>query len=496
MTTEIRKISISNESISAIFIVIFMALFILVNLTYGFVWSLFILAVAVGFLIAVYSPQSGLLAIIPLTMLFERFFTLQSFYLGRVEYKIYPLDFILAGIILGIIFRILFQKINPAPSYAVSNSRQARISSGRCGIKFELHKADWILIGFIILNFIYFAFSVFILKSDFALSFSTLKNYAFYGLLYFITAILIKDQADLKRIFRFFLAGAIGIIIFIFIGIFRGEGLWTEFTPLSTSGFRILAFTHGLYLTLALIPILLIIAFKESRFQKFLYLISAVWIIGIVGSLMRHLWVSLFLAFILVLFLAGKKYAGNILKTALNFVPVLLIAVLVIIYLSAIFPTSKINYFASGVASVVTQRAQSIESFNEDESFFWRSIVWQSAYEELKNNPFLGIGTGKTIYAETETYKDFIEARNIHNSYLSILLQFGLLGLLGFLYFVYLNVKNLLKNINFTSLSLAGIISLFLIAFLFQPYLETNMLAILFWISLGLTRNLSKFKPI
>ena len=460
---------IANESVSALFIIVFMALFILVNLTYGFAWPLFLLAITVGFLISIYSPQSGLLAIIPLTMLFERFFTLQSFFIGRAEYKIYPLDFILAGIILGIFFRIIFQQI-----------------------KFKLNKADWILIGFIVLNFIYFVFSVLIFKSDFALSFSTLKNYAFYGLLYFIAVILIENAEDLKRLFRFFLAGAIGIIIFILIGAFRGEGLWTEFTPLSTEGVRILAFTHGLYLTLALIPVILIIALKKSANLKLLYTISAIWIIGIIGSLMRHLWVSLFLASLLIIFLAGKKYAKDIVKTTLNFMPALILFLVLIFYLSVIFPTSRLNDFTSGIVGVVTQRAQSIENFNADESFSWRSIVWKSAYDELKANPIFGIGTGRTIYAETETYKDFIEVRDIHNSYLSILIQFGFLGLAWFLYFIYLNAKNLWQNINLISLSLTGILAVFLVAFLFQPYLETNMLAMFFWITLGLSRNLSK----
>jgi hypothetical protein len=79
------------------------------------------------------------------------------------------------------------------------------------------------------------------LKSDFSLAFSSFKNYVFYALLYFLTLFLFNKKEQVKRLLKFFLAGAITLITFIIYGLAARHGLWSDFTPLSTEGIRTLA---------------------------------------------------------------------------------------------------------------------------------------------------------------------------------------------------------------------------------------------------------------
>ncbi len=469
MLEKAKKLHNHPETAGALFIIFFMSLFILSNLAAGFVWPLYLLAMAVGFGLSVKYPRSGLFAIVFLTMIFERFFTLQSFFVGKIEYKLYPLDILMLGMILGT-FR----------QYSAGFIEKA-----------QLRKADYVLLLFIFLNFIYFISGVFIFKADGHLAFSTLKNYGFYALLYFLATFLIRRQSDLKKLFKFFLAGAIGIIAFILIGIFRGEGLWSEFTPLSTSGVRILAFTHGLYLALAVFPIILYSITREGKQKKWPYVLLAAWFFGIAGTMMRHLWIAVFAVICGLYFFFDAERRREFRRLGYRLLLPILAAAIIVLYTAAMSPRSALSGEVKSVFGSVFERAGSLASVSRDESYSWRSLVWNSAYGEFKKNPLAGIGTGKKIYAETQSYKDFIEVRNIHNSYLSVLIQLGLIGFSLFAGFLYLNVKNLFheKNADIRRLSILSFLGVYLIALNFQPYLETNLLAVFFWITLGLSRN-------
>ena len=141
-------------------------------------------------------------------------------------------------------------------------------------------------------------------------------------------------------------------------------------------------------------------------------------------------------------------------------------------------------------------RVASIANTSTDESIVWRSAVWQQAINQYANNPILGIGFGKKVSVEIGKYHDFVEVRNIHNSFLVLLVQMGIVGL--FLILVCLsilgwNVFHLDMEDDFMQIaaySSLGILLFQFVAFMFQPYLEANLLSIFFWINLGILRSL------
>jgi|GEM_PF-301609 len=502
------------ETISAVFIVALVSFSILTNFVSGFIFPLFLVVIIIAFLIAFFYPRSGLYALVFLTFIFERFFTLNPIVIDRNEYKLYSLDIILAGILAGIIFeKIFFSRKVKKPFFLLKqNSNFSKEKNNRkifsfrffsfvfprqIFLKFKKDKASFYLIAFIGVIIIYFLASVIIWGGNFSLAFSSLKNYGFYSLLYFVVIFLLNKEAHWARFLKFALAGAIGIIVFIFIGVVRGEGLWSEYTPLSTAGIRILAFPHAYYLSLALIFSLVWLVFQKNNFSRWFWLLLPFWIIGIVGSMMRHLWIGLFFSLILLFFILSRERKIALKKIFFHYLLIIVTLGTFVFYLSWLVPYSNISReFAIG-AQVLRERAISLSNF-EDSSIAWREITWKAAGKEYRKNPWRAMGLGKKIFIEMNGYVDAVEARSLHNSFLSLFAQTGIWGLGALGLFVWFSFKEVWKKIktnqtNFVLPATLTILIFQLIIFQFQPYLETNLLGIFFWLNLGLMKAGMKF---
>jgi len=459
-----------KEVMSAIFVIGFVSAFILYNFFIGFNLGLFVLMMALGAVISLAYPRSGVMAIVFLTFIFERFFTLQSIFVGRMEYKLYPLDILLGAVVAGTFLQIIFKKVRP-----------------------QFKKVDLYLVAFILCNIVYFLFSVFILKSDTALAFSTFKNYAWYSLFYFLVIALFQEKEHLKNLFSFALAGAVGILFFIGFGLVNGYGLWSEYTPLSTEGVRLLAFTHAFYLSLVSLGLVIYPLFQKEKGKIWQYGLLVIWAFGIVASMMRHLWIALFVVVVFLYLIIHQDQKKKMSALAVKGVLLMAMASIMFFYVAQIFPQSSVNKLFYSVQNVMTQRVGSLvgAKASSDESFSWRTAVWKEALKDYATEPVFGIGFGKLIFIEIEKYRDMVEVRNIHNSPLILLVQMGLIGILTLGVLVFKLSKRLYQKTKegwydyFLSMALV----FYLIVFLFQPYLETNLLGIFFWIILGLIRN-------
>jgi len=468
LKNSIKKI-LESETKSAIFIIALVSLFCLINILWGFNWIVYLVAMLFAFFLSVKFPKAGLFAIVFLTIVFEKFFTLESIYPFGTQIKLYPLDIIFGASLLGMLW-----------NYAFAQE------------KIRLSLPEKFLGAFMLLNILYFPLS-FWQHSETALAFSTLKNYVFYPLFYFLIFGLIKNKADLWKLFKFYFAGATTALIFFVIGLARQKGLWTEFNPLSTDGVRLLAFSHGLFMSIALIPTFLYLVFSQQKNKLWLNIILILWVGGIFGTLMRHLWISLFVAFVIIFAIVAWDSKKAIFKYSLGLlIPVILMVAFVSYYPSIV---SKLKNQNAQVSNMVVERTQSITQGNEDSSFYWRSIAWKSGLKRFQENPIFGIGTGQRVVVEMKWLTQNVEVRSIHNSFLSIMIQFGLLGLVIFLMFIFSLLKKLyaLRN-NFSAVAVGSVLIFFLVACVFQPYLETNFLALFFWITLGLVKAIPEMK--
>ncbi len=467
-----HKKNMYMENLTAVFIVLAVSFFILANFAAGFILPVYLFAMLTGFLLSAVFPRSGVYAIVFLTIVFERFFTLVPIFWGRNEYKIYPLDILLIGVLLGTIFPYFSR-----------------------GKKFEFRAVDWLVALLLAASAAYFLASAYVLRTDFEVAFSTFKNYFFYGLFYFVILFNFERKENLTKLLKTILVGGIAATVFIFIGIFRGEGLWTEFTPLSTPGTRILAFPHAFYMSMAILTASAWIAQGKDRLKNILPVFIPLWFVGIVGSLMRHLWISVAVSLAAAYFLLPKERKERIKGLFAHYVFAAVALVLLVAYASMLFPNTRLAEISSSIAGITGERFVSTARVSTDESLNWRKNVWLASWKDLEPNLLWGIGYGKKVSVEIGTdYKDFVEVRNIHNSLLTIFIQMGswVAVLLFFVFWSLLkNGYKAVKNFSlsderrFLSLVFLALFVNYAIAFLFQTYLETNLLGIFFWIILG-----------
>ena len=479
MTQAYQNSRLSQETRATLFVILFTSVFILAQLTAGFQLSLFVVAMLVSVVLILWRPRVGLYASVVLTILFERFYTLQPILIGREAYKMYPIDIVCIAIFVAVAIQLLFRQT-----------------------KMKLQGMDWLFIVFLCFVTLLFIKEMFTTGSgDMNTAFSTWKNYIFYGLLYFVFPLLLQNEKYLFRFVKFFLAVSVVAIMFVLIGIVRGAGLWTEYTPLSTDGVRILAMPHAYYFSMALLGVLFswqyikTLSAKGSRFATAIFMSFPLWIVGIVGSLMRHLWIGLIFSLAVMWLILPKEHKKSIMSFFYLSTMSVVVLGIVFSYGVFLFPSSQMSENVSQISYAVSNRFVSLGD-SGDTSISWRSTVWREAIDAFSQSMIFGTGFGMKIPVEIDAYREFIEIRNVHNSWLAMLVQTGIVGfglMFSFLVSLISAVRKKVFESDFLHSARYATLGIFVfqsMIFLYQPYLETNLLGVFFWMNLGVMRVL------
>ncbi|OGY44494.1 MAG: hypothetical protein A3B89_00620 [Candidatus Buchananbacteria bacterium RIFCSPHIGHO2_02_FULL_40_13] len=452
---------------------LYISLFIVLGLIIGFspvIYALFFLTAVIFILPA---HLLGIQIIVFMTMIFERWFTLAPLITEYAIYKIYPLDVIILIAISGWLINQLFFKKNV--------------------IIFGWPEK---LLGlFIIITVIYLIRSFFEINADIEIAISTFKNYAFYPLLYFLIIYSVQTTKQFKNILHTMLLAGVMIIGFIAIGWLRGQGLWTEYTPLSTYGIRFLAGSQAFYLMITVLLSLGLLAFERFKNQGLASVIIIIWLIGLAVSLMRHLWLSLFIGLIFLLTIIPAVNKKNLIKLSLKSSLIIITLAIIALLIANISPWANFSDSLDNFYKTFSTRITSLISVSQDTSLNWRLNFWRTAEKSWIKNPITGLGFGQKLPLELGQWQTFEEIRNIHNSPLAIIIQMGLIGISLFTLFIATNLassfKLIFKNEELAPYYLgllAAIVAMFF-ASLFQPYLETNLTSIFFYLLLGLLRT-------
>jgi len=469
-----------SEAVAFFFLLIFLSTDAVANATVGFSLAVFLATVVPSAMLAFLYPRSGLAASVVVTILFERFFTLAPVVVGEATYKIYPLDMMLVPVFVSSLF--------------------LWIRDGRHRFRFRMTDGlPLIFFGIVSVIFLVGAFGIGG-EQGFSVAFSTWKNYVFYGMIFFATALLVRTGKDMRIAAKLFLATVATAGIFLVIGLVRGGGLWTEYTPLSTPGTRFLAFPHAFSFSLALLSVLLFLPYRpadgnRSGFRYWSYPFVALLAAGILGSLMRHLWIGVAATLSAAVLVAPKRSGKPLGRFMIRFAfPVMTFAMLGIAVFSAL-PESLVGNAAGQGFSAVKERVLSIGS-GTDESLAWREAVWESALSRFSEHPFRGVGFGASVPVELGEYREYVEIRNMHNSWLALLIQTGIFGTVAFFAFLASLVSGSFRAdvrdpfLKGMRTALFGALLFQFLVFFSQPYLETNLLSIFFWVTLGLIRVL------
>ncbi len=456
------------SSVTAAMVVL--TLWVVSLLWVGFSLPLYAPVISVIALIVFIRPAAGLPVIILGTMWFERWFTLQPIVLGDQIYKLYPLDMVMFATAAGFLFHQAFGH----------EKRRLRLSA-----------IDGWLLVFIALCAAFMLFSITSASADTALAFSAFKNYAFYGLLFWLVAVTVQTREDLQLALKTLLAGGFGILVFVLIGLARGEGLWTEYTPLSTEGVRLLAFPHAFYLSLVLVISLVLLLYRLRPERASLFIMWAQ-LVGVIGSLMRHIWISLAMVAACIWLLVPPTSKKHLVRFFAKNAAVITVLLVMLVFIITVFPLSDLSLRIRDVSDPLYLRARSLVHSAADSSAQWRLFAWRAAQESFLQHPIVGIGYGQELSIEFDTYRRVVPIRELHNSLLVLIVQMGVVGMFVFGGLMYQAVAAMWRSWRGKGLlwpyqlALFSAWLLFLFAALWQPYFETNLTGIFFWILLGL----------
>lgn len=416
-------------------------------------------------------PAGGLMGVLALVLVFASQYTLQPVIIDRVVYKLFLIDPAIIGVLGGLLF-----------------SGLKRLALWRPD------RRDALLIIFLFLILIYAAISLSIGQGSFNLVISSLKNYAFYPLIFFAGYLAFDSQEKRRELLAVAFWSVCLILLFLIYGIMSGKGLWTDITPLTTQGSRLLDFNHAFYLSLATIVGFTAMVYGRSRriVTGFAYLLP-LFILGVAVSLMRHLWLSGMAAAIAFLWLVAKSKLSQTKKLILGFALAGAALLALLMFAANLFPDATYSRRVMIGQRDVLVRAASLAD-SGDTSILWRSRVWQALWNKYENNILFGIGFGQKVFVEMPDYLDYVEVRNIHNSFLALLVQIGLLPFLLFVWFIVSWTKKLIKAGNKGNhpypVALIVVLVFCVTAFNFQPYLEANFFNYIFWLTLGFGRRI------
>ena len=178
----------------------------------------------------------------------------------------------------------------------------------------------------------------------------------------------------------------------------------------------------------------------------------------------RSVWLASMVA-MLVLFLMGHLRLGNLIKMGM----VMLTAALII----------NFAYAEIDLVAFIEERLVALTNPTEDETANWRYLIWLDAIAQSQSHLLEGKGLGN--YFMMRAPNGLIVTKMLHNQYIQLLYQVGLVGLLlylGFIIQIYRRLKATYRETYdpfYKMVSLLGIVillgaSAYYIAYDFEPF--------------------------
>jgi len=473
-----------NEKNWTIISVIAISIFIFHSLSFGQSLLFYVAALAIVAIATLRFPAAGMYTVILCSMWFERHFTLQSITLfNNASYKIYPLDFVIILIIISVIYRIIRDKWE-----------------WKWNKKFDL---PILIFGIVCsLNFLWVVLSG---NNDPTVAFSSYKNYFLYVIFYILLVFIFRKREQWINLFKWFSAGGIGLFFFLIYGVVSGAGLWSEYTPLSTIGSRLIAGTHIFFMILFGFWVLALYLWPNEKFKYFTKKTSSILLalisLGILVSLVRHLWLALIVMIVFwLVFMLAKRQSVQLLRLLFKGFLFCIVAIFVYTVLYAAINMKMPSQINKTMYVLQERTSVSLITGGDDSSASWRLSVWKSGLQFWSFSPVFGLGLGKSITGTIGDYLFDIAAKELHNNYLAILVQLGIVGALVVIYWFYTLLRNMhalwqkTKNGDGVEQSMLffaiNTVLLFMIVYAISVYWDLNFFVLWWWLAIAVLRFL------
>lgn len=222
--------------------------------------------------------------------------------------------------------------------------------------------------------------------------------------------------------------------------------------------------------------------FKERKFLNVCFFLQ---LLGLFSSYSRLGFISIFITFLFLLVVRGKK----------NQALILLVTVIALI-VTAFFSMEYI-YKHNPYLAITIFRVPNLRVILEDPLLVagWRRDAWIANINMFLDNPFLGIGPfmSTAMYSQYKPYDQVYPLKEdlaVHNEYLSLLSERGIFGAVLFLIFLFFLTTRAIVYYKNNKFSVQGKLMLGLwasiINFIFFSFGGATIYSVQFWINVGI----------
>lgn len=189
----------------------------------------------------------------------------------------------------------------------------------------------------------------------------------------------------------------------------------------------------GALLNIIMIPVICLYITKADYRSRTLFIAIIVLFSGLIATQSKGAFISFIVSFIFIYIFSRIKSGLVEKKSLLNlFLGLIVIAVTVILGKTlSLDNNSSLNKADSNV-EIIRQEFEESISYTVHSSIEHRSNLARKAWEEIKVSPFIGSGFYSFIYFYYEHY-NYAFTHYVHNDYLQLCLEIGLIGLFVFL---------------------------------------------------------------
>lgn len=469
---------VSSEGVAAAVAIFFVSGLMVWQLLVGFSWAVYLVCLGVAGLLVVITPVAGLYTVIICTILFERWFTLQPLQIGQQLVKLYPLDIILGCMVVGVVGQWLVGK--------------------RHTWRDDLF--GWTLWLFVAVVSVQFIRALFDPTADIILAFSTFKNYALYAVVYWLTLTVVQTPAQYRRFIQSFFIAGVGLLFFVGYGLATGHGLWAEYVPLSTPGMRLLGGPHSFYLAMVILMLSHRLVSQKRSWSELTpsIILLLLWVVGLLASLQRHLWLAITAAAGVLIW----QYRSNQRQAVRQLIGAALFICAIII--TGIFWVSswQLNNLLldADIVRSLQFRLVALVGSGGDSSTVWRIASWFAAWQAWQGHWLFGTGLGKLLHVVIGDQEFNVEMRELHNGFIGMTLQLGLVGFGAAVIMLGQWLKQLWRQLTRSSIAgrhqillFVGPTVLFLVAANFGTYFDINLLVIFWWLTTAGTALAMRF---
>lgn len=253
-------------------------------------------------------------------------------------------------------------------------------------------------------------------------------------LMYFTGYLLIRSKEDCINFIKIVIMSSIIPVIVGYMQLFNGAGLYTN------PGFENrIAGTFGHpnvlgYFLLIIISLMVYLLFEnnilvQSKLKSIFILYGISLVILLISTYTRGAWIGLFVLLIGVSLIKFPRVA--IIYTGIT-IPI------VGVVLSGYFWIQQTIW--QGLIPIqdipVIGRVVGLFSGDPSDSIIWRQVMWVDMYDKAMTRPLIGYGTGTIEIIVEEVRGVSLGALEVHNDYIKVFVEMGIIGLVVYLLFI------------------------------------------------------------